>query len=206
MPSLGSAVMSWEGSAAQQTSNDKRARLLQVIAEKSLVLSQGEPFQLASGGTSTYLFDMKPTSMDPEGSNLIADLILEVLSTERCDYIGGLELGAVPIVSAVCVKSLFLRPISSFAVRKVAKDRGTKKQIEGNLAAGSYVVLLDDVTTTGSSVLQAVEAVRALGCHVNKVVTVVDRLEGAEENFARHGIELTALFDVTDFGITPPQS
>lgn len=190
-----------EEPAGRREHDQKRARLLAIIKEKSLLVSTDKPFRLAAGGTSTYYFEMKATSFDPEGSNLIGDLILEELASEDYDFVGGLVIGAIPIVSAVCLRSRDYRPLPGFIVRNEAKDRGTKQLIEGNLVSDSKVILLDDVTTTGFSVLKAVDAVRNLGCHVNKVVTVVDRLEGAKENLAEHGIELVALFSRDDFEI-----
>ena len=108
-------------------------------------------------------------------------------------------MGAIPIVNSVVQRSYDRKPIPGFFVRKESKQRGTQKLIEGNLTPASSVVLVEDVTTTGGSVLRAVEAVRDLGCTVTKVVTVVDRLEGASENLSKHGIELVALFTRDDF-------
>ena len=98
---------------------DKLQRLKEIITQKSLKTGN---FTLASGATSTYLFDLKPTLLDPEGSSLAADLILDNLSNEEVDAVGGLELGACPIVSSVCTKSWLAKtPINSFYVRKQKK-------------------------------------------------------------------------------------
>ena len=171
---------------------DKKARLLEIVKAKSLL--RGE-FKLVSGGTSNYYLDMKPTMFDAEGMALIADLVFDMLREDRSfEAVGGLELGAVPIVNAVCARSWPERPIAGFVVRKEQKDHGTAKKIDGNFKDNSAVILFEDVTTKGGSVMQAVNAVRARGATVRKVITLVDRLEGAEENLRREGIPLVSLF------------
>ena len=177
-------------------------RLKELIREKSLIINPRENFTLASGGSSNFFFDMKNTSMDPEGSNLIADEILERIRGDSYEYIGGLESGSIPIVSAVVMKSWLAGvPIPGFFVRKEPKKRGTMKLIEGNLKDNAHVIVLDDVTTKGGSVLNAVREIRKLGCTVTKVITVVDRLDGARENLAKEGIALIAIYTKDDFGL-----
>lgn len=172
------------------------------IKDKALKINADGEFTLASGDKSNFFFDMKMVSMDPQGSNQIADALLEILKNEDTDFIGGLESGAIPIISTVCMKSwLNENPIYGFFVRKSQKQRGTKKFIEGNLEENSKVILIDDVTTRGGSVLKAVEKVRELNCKVDKVITVVDRLAGAKENLQNNNIELIALFTKDDFGV-----
>jgi orotate phosphoribosyltransferase len=170
-----------------------KERLLEIIKDKSLLL-EGGPFRLASGAMSDYYLDMKPTTLDPEGSNLIADIILGILSGHDVNAIGGLELGSVPIISVVTARSWPERPMEGFVVRKEKKGHGTDKKIDGNFKEESKVILFDDVTTTGGSVMEAVKAVRGKGGKVNAVITVVDRLEGATQNLAKQGIELLPIF------------
>ena len=170
-----------------------RERLLEIIKDKSLLL-EGGPFKLASGAISDYYLDMKPTTFDPEGSNLIAEIILGILSNYDVDAIGGLELGAVPIISVVSARSWPERPMEGFVVRKEKKGHGTDKKIDGNFKENSKVVLFDDVTTTGGSVMEAVRAVQEKGAAVSVIITVVDRLEGATQNLAKQGIELVPIF------------
>lgn len=184
----------------------RKSRLARIIEEKSLI--RGPEMRLASGAVSNFYFDMKPTTFDPEGANLIAELILDILSPGEIDLIGGLEMGAVPIVACVCQKSFGSRSIPGFFVRKQEKKHGTRRLIEGiaEIAANETLsnkraVLLDDVTTTGGSVLKAVEAARREGCIVNQVITVVDRLEGAKENLGQHGVQLIALLTADDFAL-----
>jgi orotate phosphoribosyltransferase len=177
---------------------EKKARLLAIIKEKSL-LTEGRPFKLASGGTSDYYLDMKPTTFSPEGLNLIADIVYAMLRDDRSvDAVGGLELGALPIITAVSMRSFSERPIDGFIVRKEKKGHGTDKKIDGNFRPNSNVVLFDDVTTRGGSVMDAVHAVRDRGATVAKIIAIVDRLEGAEENLQKEGIRLETVFTIRE--------
>jgi orotate phosphoribosyltransferase len=169
-----------------------KARLLEIIKTKSLLLGE---FKLVSGAVSNYYLDMKPTMFDPEGAHLVAELVCDLIADERdVEAIGGLELGAVPIIVAVCARSWHGRPVAGFVVRKEIKDHGTEQKIDGNFTPGSTVILFDDVTTKGGSVMKAVRAVRARGARIAKIITLVDRLEGASENLGKEGIELVALY------------
>lgn len=180
------------------TPTDARKRLRDIIRRESF--RSGESFKLASGRQSSFFFDMKKTMCDPEGISLIARLVLDALKDDDVTHVGGLELGAVPIAIAVCQRSHGGKNLEAFIVRKAAKDHGTENLIDGRLSDGAEVALFEDVTTTGGSAMQAVRAVRARGCRVAKVVTVVDREEGARQAFADEGIELVALFTRSDFG------
>jgi orotate phosphoribosyltransferase len=175
----------------------EKERLLKIIKEKSLLI--GGQFKLASGATSNYYLDMKPTTFDPEGTNLIAGIIYDMLKNEPdVDAVGGLEVGSIPIISIVCMRSWPEHPLSGFMVRKQKKGHGTDKKIDGNFSDGSTVVLFDDVTTTGGSVLEAVQAVRARGATVKKIITIVDREEGATQNIENEGIEFAPIFRTRD--------
>ena len=178
--------------------DDRKTRLRDIVAAKSL--SRGRDFKLASGVSSPYYFDMKPSVMDPDGARLAAELILEAVKDEELDCVGGMAIGGIPIAAAVAMGSSTTdRPLPGFLVRKEVKERGSEKQIEGNLVKGGRVLIVEDVTTTGGSAMQAIEAVRAEGCTVPVVVTVVDRLEGATENFAAEGIRFLCVLDRDDF-------
>lgn len=179
-----------------------RLRLIEIVRERSF--SSGGETKLVSGRTSSFYFNMKPTMLDAEGAHLIATLILEQLEGARIDLIGGLEMGAVPLAVAVAVASQARgRPLQAFFVRKQAKEHGAKKLVEGlapgESLAGRRVVILEDVTTTGSSAMRAIEAVRADGATVDRVITVVDRREGAAEAFRAAGIPFTAILTAADF-------
>ncbi len=183
----------------------RRARLIEIIREKSL--STGADITLASGKTSKFYFNTKPTMLDPEGAALIADLMLARLETEPVDYVGGLEMGAVPLAACLAQASHgTARPLPAFFVRKKAKEHGAKLKIEGlppgATLEGKHVVVLEDVTTTGGSSLQAVEQVRAEGGSVAIIITIVDRLEGAAEMLAGQGITLVPLLTADDFEVS----
>lgn len=179
--------------------DDRKKQLRDIIAAKSL--SRGGDFKLASGVTSPYYFNMKPSVMDPDGARLTGELILEAVAGLDLDCVGGMALGAVPIVTSVAQASAgTAHPLPGFMVRKEVKERGTEKQVEGNMVPGGNVLIVEDVTTTGGSAMQAVEAVkREGGGKVSVVVTVVDRLEGAEENFGKEGIRLISILTREDF-------
>lgn len=179
-----------------------RERLIEIIKARSF--QSGKEITLASGRTSTYYFNMKPTMLDAEGSHLIATLILAAIKDWNADLIGGLEMGAVPLASAVAAVSHGTgRPINAFFVRKQAKEHGTKSLIEGlpmgDSLKGKRVVIVEDVTTTGGSAIKAAEAVKAEGAEVVGIVTVVDRQEGAQEAFETAGLKLTPILTLDDF-------
>jgi orotate phosphoribosyltransferase len=181
---------------AQAGGTDARARLLEIIRQKSLLRGT---FKLVSGATSNYYLDMKPTTFDPEGATLIGEIICDMIQGDTdVDSIGGLELGAVPIVAAVCAQSFRSRPVNGFVVRKEKKGHGTDQKIDGNFKPNTTVVLIEDVTTKGGSVMQAVNAVRAQGATVKKIITIVDRLEGAEANLKKEGLVLAPIFTTKD--------
>ena len=136
---------------------------------------------------------------DPEGGALLADLLFDAVKAEDVEYVGGLETGAIPIVGALCARSWPEKPIRGFFVRKENKGHGTDQRVDGLLERGSKVILVEDVTTTGGSVMQAVEQARQFGCTILKVVSVVDRLEGAADNFRAAGIKFESMFTWRDF-------
>lgn len=179
--------------------DERKKKLRDIIAAKSF--SRTGNFKLASGTTSGFYFDMKPTVMDPEGARLVSELILEAVDGMELDCVGGMAVGAVPIVATVAQASAGTkRPLPGFLVRKEVKERGTEKQIEGNIVAGGRVLIVEDVTTTGGSAQRAIDAVRSeVNATVPVVVTVVDRLEGAREFFESEGIELIAILTREDF-------
>lgn len=177
----------------------RRARLRDLLAEQAVL--RGDAIRLASGRTSTIYFNVKRPLFDPEASALIADAILERLDGIELDAVGGMAMGAVPIVAAVCARSFPRRPLPGFFVRKEVKEHGTKSRIEGRFEEGQRVVLLEDVTTTGGSTLQAAETVREAGGIVEHAIVIIDRLEGAGAALAAHGIHLDALFTRDDFTV-----
>jgi len=159
-----------------------RAELADVLREKSLV--RGE-FTLASGKKSNYYLDCRLTTLDPQGALLTGYCILELLDEMKIapDAIGGLSMGADPVVSAaIVVSAIEDRPLPGFLVRKEAKKHGRQKQIEGieNLS-GKKVVIADDVCTTGGSTQEAIDAAERAGAEVVAVISLVDREEGGSD-------------------------
>jgi orotate phosphoribosyltransferase len=183
--------------SSSATKLDARVDAFRKIRELSF--KRGK-FVLASGKESEFYLDLKPTMFNPEGASLLAQLVLDRIKDLPVDYIGGLELGAVPIVSTVAMLSAGTpRPIPGFFVRKAVKDHGTKRLVEAvNDLAGKNVVILEDVTTTGGSAMQAIAAARAAGANVILVLSVVDRGEGALEFFQQQGIAFQWLFHMQD--------
>jgi orotate phosphoribosyltransferase len=155
---------------------------------------------LASGRESDFYFDMKPAMLDPIGAGLMAELILQELQGVKADCIGGLEMGAVPLIAPVAMRSLdFGRRLPGFFVRKAVKDHGTKKRVDGADIAGKTVVILEDVTTTGGSAMDAVKAVQNAGAKVALMLSILDRGEGAADLYAKAGIPFKSLFRAEEF-------
>lgn len=176
---------------------ESRARLFGIIAAKSFGRRK---ITLASGRESDFYFDMKPTMFDPQGAALLPGLLLDKLDGLDADMVGGLAMGAVPLVATVCAASVaFGRPLPGFFVRKEVKDHGTQRRIDGADVKGREVVILEDVTTTGQSAMQAVEAVRAAGGNIAMVLTVVDREEGAAAFFRGERLPFDRLFSAGEF-------
>ena len=178
-----------------------RARLQKIIAKRSF--GRGD-VTLASGRKSDFYFNLKPTMLNPEGAALLAELTFDALKDGKYDYVGGLEMGAVPIAGAIAQLSwINAHPIAAFFVRKQPKEYGAKAQVEGLLKGetlqGKRCVIVEDVTTTGGSALKAVEVVRDAGGEVALVLTMVDREEGATDTFGKAGIPFKALFKASEF-------
>lgn len=177
------------------------SRLRQIVDCESLL--RGD-FTLSSGRRSNYLFQLRQTTLHPEGACLIGELIIEFMKQHELTCVGGLELGAVPIVTAVAQSSFILGyPVAAFFVRKESKAHGARERIDGYLREDAEILIVDDVTTSGGSMLQAIAAIQAEGrqCRVRKALSIVDRLEGAKDRLASEGIALYSLLNRTDFQI-----
>ena len=177
--------------------HDSRQKLFTLLKEKAFRRGR---IVLASGRESDFYFDMKPAMLDPDGASLMAELILEQLQGVKADCIGGLEMGAVPLIAPVAMRSVdFGRRLPGFFVRKAVKDHGTKKRVDGADIAGKTVVILEDVTTTGGSAMDAVKAVTEAGAKVALVLAILDRGEGAADLYAKAGIPFKSLFRAEEF-------
>jgi orotate phosphoribosyltransferase len=170
-------------------------------ALKSKSLTSGD-FLLASGRRSNYYIDGKLTSMDPEGAVLIAEAIFEEIANLQVDAIGGMDMGATPIIGALAVTGVYKgRPLPTFVVRKDVKSHGTMKLVEGLLTPNSRVVIVDDVVTSGVSILKAIDAVQQQGCEVLLAISVLDRNAGAAEALERRQIPYQPLVTLRDLGV-----
>jgi orotate phosphoribosyltransferase len=157
-------------------------------------------FTLASGQTSSYYINSKKVLFHSEAVALLGELLYQATCDLPIQAIGGLEIGAIPMAAAAAMSyHQHGRAIEGFFVRKEAKGHGAKQRVEGEVKAGDQVVIIDDVLTTGGSVLQAIAEVKKIGATVRRVVCVVDRLQGAREALA--GYDYRPLFTIRDFGI-----
>lgn len=176
---------------------DKKERLAEILKNKSILRGN---FTLASGKESDYYIDGRLTTLDSAGLSLIGEIFLEeILKEPGVKTVGGPTMGADPIVGAVLthagIKNIDL---DGFLVRKEAKDHGTGKLIEGNLNDGAAVAVVEDVVTTGGSVLKAIYALEKAGAKISKVLVIVDREEGAEGKFRELGYEYFSIFKISD--------
>ncbi len=161
-----------------------KQELLKLLAQKSFRLGE---FKLSSGGTSDYYIDCRTTTLDARGAQLVGQVFLDEMRGQgwHADAIGGLTMGADPIVVAVAVTSGTLH---GFLVRKAEKQHGTGQRIEGFREKGARVVIVDDVCTTGSSTVQAIVAAREFGFKVVGVMCLVER----EDAHGRPNVEKAA--------------
>ena len=171
----------------------------------SLSLTRGAlkygQFTLSSGKTSSYYFDGRLLSLDPEGAMLIGQVLLPLIRQAGAQAVGGPTLAADPIVTAVALASQEDGDgIPAFIVRKETKEHGTGQLIEGPLAARSRVAIVDDTCTSGGSLLHAISAAESLGCTVVKVIALLDRREGGGDELRRRGYDYTALLAATPEG------
>jgi orotate phosphoribosyltransferase len=182
------------------TSATPRDRLLGLIRARSFATGD---FTLASGKKSSLYFNLKPTMMHPDGAYWLGHALLDAIDGEPAAYIGGLELGAVPLVTTMAAASAERgAPLPAFFVRKKAKEYGAKQLIEGlgpgESLSGQHVIAVEDTSTTGGSLLQAIAAVREAGGVVEAAVTVIDRQEGATEALAAEGVRLLRVFTAAE--------
>lgn len=173
---------------------EHKRRLARLLKEKSY--REGD-FTLTSGRKSDYYFDCRVTALSAEGSWLIGGLFNAMLADIAIQGVGGMTMGADPLVSAVTVISHERgRPLNGLLVRKEAKSHGTAQFVEGlgNFARGDQVAMLEDVVTTGGSLLKACERVAACGIGIAAVCCILDREEGGREALAEAGYNLLALY------------
>ena len=179
--------------------SEMKTRLARMIVERTFRYRDDPPFTLASGKQSNFYFNCKPTTLDPEGMNLVGNIIFDMLEDSEISAVGGLTLGADPIANAVSVISYQRnRPIKSFTVRKDVKGHGTRSAIEGNVQSGDHVCVLDDVITTGGSTILAIKKAREAGLVVDGVIALIDRQEGGREHILESVSNVKSVFTRDD--------
>jgi orotate phosphoribosyltransferase len=177
-----------------------KERLIAIVLERTFQYSEDPPFTLVSGRKSNYYFNCKPTTLDPEGMNLIGEILFSMLAKTDVTAAGGLTLGADPIANALAVISFQKgRPIKSFIVRKDIKNHGVRNAIEGNVARGEKVVVLDDVITTGGSTITAITQAREAGLIIERAIVLIDREEeNGRQNIEAQGVKVDAVLTRTE--------
>lgn len=169
-----------------------RAQLYDLI-ERYGYFADG-PYKLSGGEISNVYFDLRRITMHPRGAFVVSQLMLERL--HGVDAVGGMESGAIPIAAAIALQSGTVR---AFFIRKAEKVHGRRRLAEGCLRNGDIVGIVEDVTTSGRSVLFAINAVEQLDCTVTKVISVLDRQSGAKELIESAGYLFESLFQASDF-------
>lgn len=173
-------------------------RLFNLIRKKAFVKKK---VKLSCGKISNYYFDLRKVTLSSEGSFLVSELFLDFIKKKGFSCVGGPTIGADPVVSGVVLLG-YLKdiPLKAFIVRKVAKTHGLMRQIEGpGVSRKDKVLLVDDVATTGSSLLETAEVLRKKGIKVNFAMVILDRQEGARKNLKKAKIKLYSLFKADDF-------
>lgn len=164
---------------------------IEMVREKAI---QFGTFRLASGQISNFYLDCRKLTLDSFAANLIAAGMYEKLGSELPHAVGGMAVGAVPIVASIlCYAGLRHAPLAGFFVRKEAKDHGTGKLIEGPVEPGQTAVIVEDVVTTGGSCIAAILAAREFGLRVERAIAIIDRKPGDHPEFSRIGVKLESL-------------
>jgi orotate phosphoribosyltransferase len=173
-------------------SPDYKERLLEYTRDHAVL--HGD-FVLASGAKATFFFDMKMVTLSAEGAYLVGKVIFDILKSLGVAAVGGLTLGADPIVTAVSVVSYIeVCPVPAFIERGVVKDHGTMKMIEGYMPGkGAPVAIVEDVITKGGATLKAIGIAEEAGCKVVKVVALLDRHAGGGDEVRRRGYDFSAI-------------
>lgn len=182
-------------------SDQSRTRLLELF--KARAVSFGR-FTLASGKESTYYINSKKALFHSEAAWLLGDVLWDLTHDLDIQAMGGLEVGAIPMATAAALRyHEHGRSLEGFFVRKQTKDHGSQERIEGVLPPSSRVAVVDDVLTTGGSLIQAIQEVERAGAEVVAVCCIVDRLEGARERLTPR-YDYRPIFTIRDFGVEPP--
>jgi len=186
-------------SASGQDPADVRRRLLELFKSRAVFFGN---FTLASGKQSTYYINSKKAIFNAEALWLMGEVIYQMTRTMNLQALGGPEVGAIPLATAAAMRyHEHGQSIEAFYVRKQAKGHGSKEMVEGIVKPGDQVAIVEDVLTTGGSVLQAMREVERLDARIAAVICIVDRLEGAREALDHYNF--LPIFTIRDFGIEP---
>ncbi|NPA39903.1 MAG: orotate phosphoribosyltransferase [Thermodesulfobacteria bacterium] len=173
--------------------------LLNYILERAFIYSPENPIVLSSGRTSPYYIDCRKITLFSESFDIVGELFWQEVKYLGVDAVAGMSLGADPIVGAVLAKAAEENyPLEGLLVRKEPKSHGTRRQIEGNVRDGMMGVVVEDVVTTGGSVLKAVKALEQEGVNVLKIIALVDREEGGREAIEEKGYQFQAFFTLKE--------
>ena len=184
-------------------SDEDRERLC-FLVERDALLHGG--FELASGQESSFYFDSKPVTLSPRGARLVGRAFIDAISKHApdADAVGGLTLGADPIISSIVLLSEESgQPLQGLIVRKEQKEHGTARWVEGPVTKAKRVVVVDDVVTSGNSAKQAVEQLRESGLTVVLAIALIDRLAGFEQTMQEIDVPTRAILTIDDFGQRP---
>ena len=173
-----------------------RQRLLQLVQDEALEFGD---FTLASGQKASFYLDCRKLTLMGEGATLIADGMLELMADDMPDIVGGMAIGADPISAAIITRAWAQeKTLRGFIVRKQAKEHGKGRQVEGPIREGDRAVIVEDVVTTGGSSLRAIEAARAAGLKIDRIIAIVDRGENSKDVFKKVDVEFQSLFHLSE--------
>lgn len=191
--------MTVTGRADPPEASQARTRLAALVAERAVV--HGE-VTLASGATADYYVDLRRVTLDAEVAPLIGEVMLDLVADLDIDAVGGLTLGADPVATAMLHTAAARgRRLDAFVVRKQGKAHGLQRRIEGPDVAGRRVLAVEDTSTTGGSVMTAVEALREAGAQVVAVAVIVDRGTVAGDTVRAAGLEYRSALGLADLGL-----
>jgi len=180
----------------------QKQEVVQIIKEIGLVMAPpGELFTLASGVQTDFYIDCRKVTLTPNGLSIIVDAISSILTGVEFDVVGGLTLGADPIIAGLLMKFGPTSRQRGFIVRKEYKTHGLHNMVEGHLKKGDRVVIVEDVILSGGSVFKAIAAVEERNATVVKVISIIDRLSGASEEFKNRGYQMESLVTIRDLGL-----
>ncbi len=175
------------------------SRLIELVRQKALEFGE---FRLASGATANFYLDCRKLTLDSEAANQVAAGMWQAMADQLPDAVGGMAVGAVPIVASVlCHAHWHQKSLAGFFVRKEAKSHGTGRRIEGPVQPHQTAIIVEDVVTSGGSCLTAVQAAREFGLKVARAVAIIDRNPGNHPEFAAAGVELQSLLTIDQLGL-----